>query len=110
MAGGCGTSVAAGQKEGQSNQKRNLMWSFTYGFLKKKNAQHRTLNVQRRIRYSINLKIKQSKPATPKWLQNLQGIYTSIFSGSLVIQSIKRSVIHIQRSMLDVRCSTFNPF
>ena len=30
--------------------------------------------------------------------------------GSLVLKSIKRSVINIQRSMLDVRCSTFNLF
>jgi len=28
----------------------------------------------------------------------------------LVLKSIKRSVINIQRSMLDVRCSTFNLF
>jgi len=30
--------------------------------------------------------------------------------GSLVLKSIKRSVINIGRSMLDVRCSTFNLF
>jgi hypothetical protein len=30
--------------------------------------------------------------------------------GSLVLKSIKRSVINIRRSMLDVRCSTFNLF
>ncbi|CAB1084883.1 hypothetical protein D1AOALGA4SA_12389 [Olavius algarvensis Delta 1 endosymbiont] len=29
------------------------------------------------------------------------------FSNSLVLKSIKRSVILIRRSMLDVRCSTF---
>jgi hypothetical protein len=30
--------------------------------------------------------------------------------GSLVLKSIKRSVINIGRSMLDVQCSTFNLF
>jgi hypothetical protein len=30
--------------------------------------------------------------------------------GSLVLKSIKRSVIKIGRSMFDVRCSTFNLF
>jgi hypothetical protein len=30
--------------------------------------------------------------------------------GSFVLKSIKRSVINIQRSMLDVRCSTFKAF
>ena len=29
---------------------------------------------------------------------------------SLALKSVKRSVINIQRSMLDVRCSTFNLF
>ena len=34
----------------------------------------------------------------------------SVFYGSFVLKSIKRSVINIQCSMLGVRCSTFNPF
>jgi hypothetical protein len=43
------------------------------------------------------------------------GIYPSkfcdsVFCGSLVLKSIKRSVINIERSILDVRCSTFNLF
>jgi hypothetical protein len=37
-------------------------------------------------------------------------IYPSKFCGSLVLKSIKRSVINIRCSMLDVRCSTFNLF
>jgi hypothetical protein len=36
--------------------------------------------------------------------------YPSKFCGSLVLKSIKRSVINIGRSMFDVRCSTFNLF
>ena len=47
------------------------------------NVEHRTLNVQHRIMNPVNL-----------------GFF----------KSIKRSVINIQSSMLDVRCSTFNPF
>jgi hypothetical protein len=33
-----------------------------------------------------------------------------VLCGWLVLKSTKRSVINIQRSMLDVRCSTFNLF
>ena len=32
------------------------------------------------------------------------------FCDSLVVKSIKRSAIHIRRSMLDVRCSTFKAY
>jgi len=35
-------------------------------------------------------------------------IHYSKFCGSLVLNSIKRSVINIQSSMLGVRCLTFN--
>jgi len=33
------------------------------------NVEHRTLNVQHRIRYSVNLKKSLSKPTPPKWLR-----------------------------------------
>ena len=36
--------------------------------------------------------------------------HPSKFCASLVLKSIKRSAINIRRSMLDVRCSTFNLF
>ena len=81
------------------------------------NIEHRTLNVQHRILYSVNLKIKRlNNPrrtlrAGDSGAPGLHGrIFPSKFCGSLVLKSIKRSVINIQRSMLNVRCSTFNLF
>ena len=46
--------------------------------------------------------------AEKKTLSNL--CMLSDLCGWFVLKSIKRSVINIQRSMLDVRCSTFNLF
>ena len=53
-------------------------------------------------------------PVLPKWLRS-PGSESTLrilsagggFCDPLVIKSIKRSVINIRRSMLDVRCSTF---
>ncbi len=97
------------------------------------NVEHRTLNVQRRIKYSVNL-IKDSVSLLQRnGYEGRQRIYTSNLDsamsfdpeffnyelttegldkgcGSLVIKSIKRSVINIRRSMLGVRCSTFKAF
>ena len=102
------------------------------------NIEHRTLNVQHRIMYSacreprgrtINLiKTGQSKSilrnsislpfdrlrhrARRGELFGPEVITEGLVAGcsSLILKSIKRSVINIQRSMLDVRCSTFNLF
>jgi len=63
------------------------------------NIEHRTLNVQHRIMYSVNLIKDLAKRG-----------YPSEFCGALVLKSVKRSVINIGRSMLDVRCSMFNLF
>ena len=79
------------------------------------NVEHRTLNVQRRIMYSINLIEDSVGLLRRSGYEGRELIYTSNFDsaelvagcGSLVIKSTKRSVINIQRSMLDVRCSTF---
>ena len=112
------------------------------------NVEHRTLNVQHRIRYSVNLKTEQyeSTPrystrllltgSSPELAEGRRSILSySIMSPSVVSsglntqgltthnrgarrrfrfvcfkKSIKRSVINIRRSMLDVRCSTFKAF
>ena len=69
------------------------------------NIEHRTLNVQHRIMNSVNLKKTEQSETTLRNLSAFGG-----FCDSLVLKSIKRSVINIGRSMLDVRCSTFNLF
>ena len=74
------------------------------------NVEHRTLNAQRRIMYSVNL-IKDSVSLLRRsGYESRQRFYNSNFCGSLAIKSIKRSVINIQCSMLGVRCSTFKAF
>jgi hypothetical protein len=57
--------------------------------------------------YSVNLKKKTEQHAAQAPALH-ERIYPSKFCGSLVVKSIKRSVINIGRSMFDVRCSTFN--
>ncbi len=73
------------------------------------NIEHRTSNVQHRIMNSVNLKKKNEQHAAQAPALR-ERIYPSKFCGSLVLKSIKRSVINIRCSMLDVRCSTFNLF
>jgi hypothetical protein len=58
--------------------------------------------------YSVDLK-KTEQHATQALVLRERS-YPSKFCGSLVLKSIKRSVINIGRSMFDVRCSTFNLF
>ena len=63
------------------------------------NVEHRTLNVQHPIMYSVDYKkgcAKQNHPLR--------------FCESVVLDSIKRSANNIRRSMLDVRCSTFKAY
>ncbi len=83
------------------------------------NIEHRTLNVQHRIMYSANLKKILSKANLPnKILLSLDHVfsviqYSAVFRSrlqrdSLVLKSIKRSVINIGRSMFDVRRSMFD--
>ena len=69
------------------------------------NIEHRTLNVQHRIMSSVNLKKTEQSKSTLWNLSALGG-----FCGSLVLRSIKRSVINIGCSMFDVRCSIFSLF
>jgi hypothetical protein len=59
--------------------------------------------------YSVNFKKKTEQHAAQAPALR-ERIYLWKFCGLLVLKSIKRSVINIQRSMLDVRCSTFNLF
>ena len=81
------------------------------------NIEHRTSNVQHRIMYSVNFKKNTEQHAAQAPALH-ERIYSWKFDsaelvagcGLLVLKSIKRSVINIQRSMLDVRCSTFNLF
>ncbi len=56
-------------------------------------------------------------PSTSSGLEHIEGSSSqaAVFRSrlqrdSLVLKQIKRSVINIRRSMLDVRCSTFNLF
>jgi hypothetical protein len=85
------------------------------------NIEHRTLNVQHRIMYSVYIikKTERSDSTLRHSTFDILRFCGSLFSGSavfrsrlkcnsLVLKSIKRSVINIRRSMLDVRCSTFN--
>ena len=82
--------------------------------IKNANVEHRTLNVQHRIMYSVNLKKRLSKSTSPDWLRRPRAnmLFETFppggICGSLVLRSIKRSVVNIQRSMFDVRCSTFS--
>jgi hypothetical protein len=62
---------------------------------------------------SVDLKKTEQHAAQAPALREriyLSKFYGSVFCGSLVLKQIKRSVINIRRSMLDVRCSTFNLF
>ena len=80
------------------------------------NVEHRTLNVQHRIMYSVNFKkTEQAYSAKEAMKAKSESTFRNLsafggFCGSLVLKSIKRSVINIQCSMLDVRCSTFNAY
>ena len=87
------------------------------------NIEHRTLNVQHRIMYSVYFikKTERSDSTLRHSTFDILRFCGSLFSGSavfrsrlqrdsLVLKSIKRSVINIRCSMLDVRCSTFNLF
>ncbi len=65
------------------------------------NIEHRTLNVQHRIMYSVDLK-KTEQHATQA-LALRERSYPSKFCGSLVLKSIKRCVINIGRSMFNVQ-------
>jgi NAD-dependent SIR2 family protein deacetylase len=76
-----------------------------------------TSNIERPTSNNVFCQFKKGKVSLLR-LSGYEGrelIYTSNFDsaelvagcGSLVIKSIKRSVINIQHSMLDVRCSTF---
>jgi hypothetical protein len=65
--------------------------------------------------YSANLKKrldntrrKRLRCTSESTLRNLSA--SGRFCDSLVLKSMKRSVINIGRSMLDVRCSMFNLF
>ena len=60
--------------------------------------------------YSVNLKKDRVSLLRLSGYEGRQRIYTSNLCGSLVIKTIKRSVINIQHSMLEVRCSTFKAF
>ena len=82
------------------------------------NIEHRTLNVQHRIMNSVNLRKRLSNirrthrasagaAGAPALHERIYTSKLSVFrsrlqSGSLVLKSIKRSVINIGRSMLDV--------
>jgi hypothetical protein len=77
------------------------------------NVEHRTLNVQHRILYSVNFeKTEQHAAQAPALRERIHDSKFPVFRSrlqrdSLVLKSIKRSVINIRRSMLKVRCSTF---
>jgi hypothetical protein len=100
-------SVAAGLKSGQSDHRRNLILFHIWDELKN---ERRTSNIERPTSKNVfcQFKKRQCKLTPPKRLRSLVQIYSSKFCGSLIIKSIKRSVINIRPSMLDVRCSTFN--
>jgi hypothetical protein len=101
---------------------------FLIRLTKESNIEHRTFNVQRRMRNSINLKKNEHHeaqvPAQHERTLASNFEMTELFDlefmteghvincGSVVInvKSTKRSAILIRRSMLGVRCSTFNPF
>ena len=83
------------------------------------NIEHRTLNVQHPIMYSVNLKnAMQAYSAEPRGYQGQERFYPSKFSvfrsslqrDSFASISKKHSVINIRRSMFDVRCSTFKAY
>jgi hypothetical protein len=82
------------------------------------NIEHRTSNVQHRIMYSVNLKKTEQAYSAEKATearseytqQNSAAFRSRLQRDSLALKSIKRSVINIGRSMLGVRCSTFNLF
>ena len=86
------------------------------------NVEHRTSNVQHRIMNSANLIKDWAKRIYPSKFDSAESLGPESFNpelttegpvagcDSLVLKSVKRSVINIQRSMLDVRCSTFNLF
>ena len=69
--------------------------------IKKETAERRTSNIERPTSNNVFCQFKKRlcKAKPP-----------SKFRDSFVSKSIKRSAINIRRSMLDVRCSTFNLF
>ena len=81
------------------------------------NVEHRTLNVQHRIMYSIYQSGSEQNASS---LQNSIRLSPAAISSGpngsrqavvpFYLISTKRSVIIIRCSMLDVRCSTFNLF
>jgi len=92
------------------------------------NAEHRTSNIERPTSNNVCCRFKKMSNtrrlrfASKTTLRNLSapgGFCSLLFYGSavfrlrlqldsLVLKPIKRSVINIGRSMLGVRCSTFN--
>jgi hypothetical protein len=101
---------------------------FLIRLTKESNVEHRTLNVQRRMRNSINLKkIEHHEAQVPARHERIlasnfemaelfdpefmtEGHVINCGSVVINVKSTKRSAILIRRSMLGVRCSTFNPF
>ena len=79
-------------------------WLVSYDGLIKN--ERRTSNIERPTSNNAFCQFKKD------WAKRIYSskLCGSVFGGSLVIKSIKRSVINIQRSMLNVRCSTFNLF
>ncbi len=86
----------------------------TATLIEKETNEHRTSNTERPT--SNNVFCQFYKKMTERTYSAKKATKTesepilrySIFCGSLVLKSIKRSVINIRRSMLGVRCSTFN--
>ena len=119
------TSAASGLKSGQSDQKRNF-YNVSYEIQLATDSHRHT-----QTNWFVNF-----PPAGNCWIElwmrpkegilsifinskdRAQRFHPSIFDsaelvagcGSFVLKSIKRSVINIGRSMLDVRCSTFKAF
>ena len=101
---GLGFSPAAGLKSGQSNRKET--------------SEHRTLNIERRTSNNVFCQFKKKMEQNDYSLRNsiqLNLSQAAVFRSRiqrdcLVLKSIKRSVIQIRCSMLDVQCSMFNLF
>ncbi len=71
-------------------------------------TQGRTINLKKTEQaYSAEMAMKAGSEST---LRNSAVFRSRLQRDSLVLKQIKRSVINIRRSMLDVRCSTFNLF
>jgi len=91
------------------NSTLNFMNLHMWGYLKK---ERRTSNIERPTSNNVfcQFKKKLSNPTPRSGYEGRERIHSSKLCGSLVIKSIKRSVINIGCSMLDVRCSTFNAY